>query len=152
MARQCIFCPNKANSKEHLWPDWILRRLKISRPMLHVRAASPAKIIPRAEILIKCVCETCNHGWMHDLEDLNIPIIGSMMEDNSMHLTLEHQRAVVRWAIKTSMVQDAIDTRNRKLFYTGPERFALRSNTSLPNYTSVWLGRSSPQNACVRRV
>jgi len=80
---------------------------------------------------------------MHDLENLNIPIIGCLMEDKAMGLTIDAQRTIVRWAITKAMVQDAMDTRNRSLFYTEPERAALRSNTRLPVYTNVWLGRSS---------
>ncbi len=92
---------------------------------------------------MKCVCEPCNGGWMHDLEDLNIPIIGCLMQDLALPLNSDQQLAVSRWAVKTSMVQDAIDRRKRRLFYTASERVALRSNTALPAYTRIWLGRSS---------
>jgi hypothetical protein len=143
MPRQCLFCENKADSNEHLWPRWILRRLKIDRPMRHSIGGRPSKIVPRAEIKIKCVCQPCNRGWMHDLENLNIPIIGCLMEDIGIPLSSEQQTTVAKWAVKTAMVQDAIYTRKRELFYTGSERLAVRSNTGLPDYTSVWLGRSS---------
>jgi hypothetical protein len=143
VARQCIFCDNTADSKEHLWPAWILKRLNIKRPMLHTLGRYPAKIVPRTELEIRCVCALCNNGWMHDLEDLNIPIVGCLMEDMSVPLGFEQQSTVARWAVKTAMCQDAIDTRNRVLFYSTSERLALRSNTGIPSYTRIWLGRSS---------
>ena len=135
MPRLCIFCENKADSNEHLWPQWILRRLKIDRPMRHSRGLQPERIIPRAEIKIRCVCERCNGGWMHDLENSNIPLFGCLMEDIAMPLNREQQLSLARWAIKTAMVQDAINTHNRELFYTVSERLAVRHNTGLPAYS-----------------
>jgi hypothetical protein len=111
--------------------------------MRHAIGGKPARIIPRTEIKIKCVCKPCNQGWMHDLETLNIPIVGCLMEDVSMPLSSEQQSTVARWAVKTSMVQDAIHTRKRALFYTTLERAALRVDATIPPHTLVWLGRSS---------
>jgi len=80
---------------------------------------------------------------MHDLENLNIPIIGCLMEDIAMSLDAQQQATVARWAIKTAMVQDAIYTRTRSLFYNESERIAVKADSALPSDTIVWLGRSS---------
>jgi hypothetical protein len=143
MARQCIFCSNPADSKEHVWPAWILRQLDIDRPMRHKLGRNPAKIVPKAELQVRCVCNTCNQGWMHDLEELNKPIIGKLLEGIAMSLDTTQQFTVARWAVKTSMIQDAMDTRNRQMFYTALEHTAIRSKSAIPENTAVWLGKYS---------
>ena len=80
---------------------------------------------------------------MSDLENLNIPIIGCLMQDITVPLGSDQQRSIAKWAVKTSMVQDAIIARKRELFFTKSERLTLRINTGFPLYTRVWLGRSS---------
>ena len=62
---------------------------------------------------------------------------------HTVPLSLAQQSVVARWAVKTAMVQDAIYTRKRELFYTESERLAVRFNRGLPVYTVIWLGRSS---------
>jgi hypothetical protein len=111
--------------------------------MRHSLGSQPERIVPRAELEVRCVCNTCNGGWMHDLEELNIPLIGCLMQDLALHLDRKQQQLIAKWAIKTSMVQDAIYTKSRTLFYTALEREAARRNTSLPEFTRVWLGRLS---------
>lgn len=111
--------------------------------MRHSLGGEPHRTVPRAELEVRCVCDRCNCGWMHDLEDLNIPLIGCLMQDVALRLDRDQQQLIARWAIKTSMVQDAIYTKKRTLFYTTSEREAARCNTSLPEFTRVWLGRLS---------
>src|SRR5882672_10108178 len=111
--RQCLFCDQAANSKEHVWPSWILEKLKIDRPIQHVIGKKEPKILPKAEIQIRCVCEDCNNGWMSRLETENMPIIGPLMHDISIPLSLERQRSVALWAVKTAMVGDAVNKRDR---------------------------------------
>jgi hypothetical protein len=93
---------------------------------------------------IGCVChKTCNNGWMQKVEDLNIPIVGAIMCDIAFMLDAEQQVAVSRWAVMKAMVQDAIETRARSMFYTLEERYAMRETQTIPANTRVWLGRCS---------
>lgn len=92
---------------------------------------------------------------MSRLEELNIPVIGPMLDGAEAILDREQQLGLTRWALKTAMVQDAIrsnqpdDKRsvyrhpNHELFYSTSERHALRDDRGFPTYTNVWLGRSS---------
>jgi hypothetical protein len=111
--------------------------------MRHKLGRHPAKIVPKAELQVRCVCDTCNKGWMNGLEKLNKPMIGCLMEDIALSLDQQQQDAVARWAVKTSMVQDAMATRNRQMFYTVSEHRALRSGSAIPENTAIWLGRYS---------
>jgi hypothetical protein len=141
--RQCLFCDQVANSREHVWPAWVLRKLKITRPMRHIIGKQSVKILPKAELLIKCVCKSCNGGWMHDLEDESLPTISPLMHDISIRLNLERQNTIARWAVKTAMVGDAIDKKTRDGFYSREECEQLRLNSSLPERLFIWLGRYS---------
>jgi hypothetical protein len=39
-------------------------------------------IVPDPEQTVRTVCSVCNNGWMHNLEDANIPLIGKMFDDD----------------------------------------------------------------------
>lgn len=78
---------------------------------------------------------------MNDLENLNRPVIGCLMQDISLSLNSAQLEMVARWALKTAMIQDAIDTRNRATFYSKTECEQLRQTSSVAPVTRVWLGR-----------
>jgi hypothetical protein len=141
--RKCLFCDQAANSREHVWPSWILEKLNIRTPMHHVIGKGEPKILPKAELKIRCVCKTCNEGWMSTLETANIPLIGSLMQDFAIPLTVEKQRIMVTWAVKTAIVADAIDKKTRDGFYSREECKQLRLNSSLPDRLFIWLARYS---------
>src|SRR5262250_2964287 len=100
--KACLFCDKEADSLEHLWPHWILRRLGM-KPIRQKFGKRPAKVIPHSWLEIRCVCEKdCNNGWMADLEKENVPIIGEMMENRSLTLDEAQQPSLVAWAMKTA--------------------------------------------------
>jgi len=80
---------------------------------------------------------------MHNLENVSIPIIGCLMEDVTFSLDRIQQATVARWTVKTAMVQDAIFTRPRELFFSTSERLGIRYDRGIPDFTRIWLGRSS---------
>jgi hypothetical protein len=46
----CIFCTNPANSKEDMFPQWILRRVKTGEPMVHRKPNRPVKISQSSKV------------------------------------------------------------------------------------------------------
>jgi len=50
------------------------------------------------------------------------------------------QSTLARWAVKTAMVLEAIDS-NRPWFYSEAERQLMRAAISLPQRTSVWVAK-----------
>lgn len=142
--RKCLFCENKADTKEHVWPVWILTLLRNNRRSdLHGRIGKrPFKFSgPAPDLEIKCVCDPCNSGWMSTLETQNRPIIGPLLQDIALPLNRLEQTSIARWAVKSAMVMEA-STPKRAFFYTRPEREQLRAGT-LPSATFVWIGRYS---------
>lgn len=145
MARQsqCLFCSRQAGSREHLWAAWIHERMPRREPIRISFAERPVTISNNPEITVKTVCRTCNNGWMSSLEAECIPLIGSLMQDVAAPLDPSQQSLLSRWALKTAMVLDSTNTRARSLFYQRSECENLRLNSTIPDRTRVWIGRSS---------
>jgi len=144
--RTCIFCDNPAGNREHLWAKWIHQRHDFG-PLKMDRYDQEQVIIPDPEFKVKSVCHSCNNGWMSDLENISIPIIGSMFNDLSITLDGDMQRKVAEWTIKTAMVLDS--TRPRAAgarFYPKPDCVAIKERLILPEHTRVWIGRSDEKH------
>jgi hypothetical protein len=139
--RQCLFCDNTANSREHFWPKWILESLGQSRPIQGYRKTQ--KLAFRGPVQFRGVCASCNNGWMCDLEGTVRPALGPMLHDVSRHLDETEQRAIGLWAIKTAMVLE-LGLLNRSRFFTREECEQFRLSRTIPARTMVWLERMHP--------
>ncbi len=141
MPRQCIFCPNPANSKEHLWPEWALKSIGRHRPIVRRTHGVPGKEF-QSPISVKHVCRECNSGWMSALESDIKSYVQPMLHGVALALTKEQQAAICAWALKTAMVlQATTEAKNR--FYTRAERESLRLSSAIPRRSLAWLGRFS---------
>jgi hypothetical protein len=138
----CIFCDRQAGSREHLWPAWIHRRLPKRESIRITFANRPIAISNNPEITVKTVCGACNGGWMSDLEERCIPVIGNLMQDISLPLDTSQQTLLATWTMKTAMVLDSTNTRDRSAFYAKSECENLRLSSTIPDGTKVWIGRS----------
>ncbi|MGH9454967.1 MAG: hypothetical protein ACRD2O_13445, partial [Terriglobia bacterium] len=141
--RQCIFCNNKANSREHAWPQWVLQKLPNVERLRHHIGESPEILLDKPELKIKCVCSDCNQGWMSRLEDASKPIIGALTDDISLWLDTVQQSQVAIWCMKTAMVVEQVNARKRTPCYDQMEREELRLTSAIPIQTLMWLGRCS---------
>jgi hypothetical protein len=64
----CIFCPNDANSKQDMFPRWILTLVQTRYPLYRKVGDKPATVTEDQEVRLPCVCMKCNNGWMSRLE------------------------------------------------------------------------------------
>lgn len=144
--RSCLFCGGRANSVEHVWPTWVLRRLRrprVSQVVGH-RGDTPVQwtgIDPA--VRVRCLCRTCNQGWLSALEVAARPVIGSLIQDIAMSLDLEQQRTAAAWAMKMSMMIEGTRrvTSANALFYSKSQREAFRIRRSIPIGSTIWIGR-----------
>lgn len=98
-----------------------------------------------AHIRVKYLCETCNNGWMSDLEKEAQPVIRPLMNDISVPLDRWQQYLIALWTIKTAMVFECtIPARER--FYSKADRDRLLTAFAPPDGTSMWLGRFERSN------
>jgi hypothetical protein len=112
--RLCLFCENPANSKEHLFPDWLnsLFPTEVIGPSTAERfSATPETFqvkswttLKAASETIREVCSTCNNGWMARLEARAKPLLMPMAGGAAQLLDPAQQIIVATWAAKTIMV------------------------------------------------
>jgi hypothetical protein len=141
--RQCLFCGKPADSKEHLWSEWILKSLKSRNPIVQELGKARASKPFTGAVTIKCVCTECNNGWMSKLEARIKPLVGSLMQDISTSLDIGQQKDVSLWALKTAMLVEATKSQDIVRCYQRADCEQLRLSSSVPPRTRIWLGRFS---------
>ena len=108
--------------------------------MVKAISGLPTKIQKGSAVLrIRTVCDTCNNGWMSQLEEDAIPVLRPLLLDFQIPLSSEQQVLLAVWAMKTGMVLDSIHKHAH--FYQKDERKNLRENRILPAGTVIWIGR-----------
>ena len=76
-------------------------------------------------------CETCNNGWMSDLETLVQPVIEPMIRGQAKTLTFSDCRTAAEWMVKTSIMFEYFQNRTRR-YFTRRDRIAIATTRSLP--------------------
>src|SRR5215469_2737801 len=83
--KQCVFCGTPGVTKEHVWGKWLkpyIPRTMINYRKFHVSQDGQIPDVkeelragdPRS-LSVKCVCRTCNGGWMGDLQEAAKPVM-----------------------------------------------------------------------------
>jgi hypothetical protein len=136
---ECLFCTNPADSREDMWPLWILRRVNTRETIRRtIGEKAPYHTVSR-KIRIKSVCTKCNNEWMSNLETECIPLLGSLLEDISLNLDSHYQLLASLWATKIAMVLDSVEGHSR--FYLKTECEQFKNNKIIPIGTMIWTGR-----------
>ncbi len=147
--RKCLFCNEDANSKEHVWPQWILRLPPARRPVRQ-RLGTGKEVTYSGDFKLKGVCSTCNNGWMSELETEAKPILGPIVQDLSIQLDLEDQTKIARWAFKTAIVLEGTKERSMKRYFESGLGPGLRTSGHILGRTMIWIGRSSESGLYAR--
>ncbi len=108
MAPICLFCDNTADTVEHLWPDWLNDVLPnyadttyTHRTVNGVRQWGSKRA---ANLTVKVVCESCNTGWMSDLEGEAKLLLTEPIRARKIALDKPQQRTIAKWAVKTAII------------------------------------------------
>jgi hypothetical protein len=88
---------------------------------------------------VGCVYQTCNNGWMSQLEGQVKPVIESILDDQVKAVDVSSQAIIAVWAVKTAMTLEALDS-HRKRFYTNDQQRELMVS-AIPERTSVWIAK-----------
>jgi hypothetical protein len=101
---RCIFCGERANSREHAIPAWISKRLGIKAFMVSGKGnLKPIRHkISFASFRAKIFCRDCNTHFKH-LEDRAIPLLEPMARGWPVGLGLTSQRTLALWGAKTGV-------------------------------------------------
>ena len=141
--RKCMFCGERASSKEDAWPLWLVRMFPISSGVeveAHRKDAEPTSWRQRGHFAkAKFACRACNNGWMSSLENQAKPSIQALLFDTRSTLDPADRETVARWVMKTAMVFEAVG--GRGWFYSSEERSTLRSGRIPTGYTAFWAAK-----------
>jgi hypothetical protein len=86
---------------------------------------------------VRRVCEECNTGWMHELEEVARPVLLPLMAGRRTALAPIEQEVIAVWAIKTALMCEFIHPRTRSASETH-FRFLYERLEPTPN-GHVWL-------------
>ncbi|WP_406484875.1 hypothetical protein [Streptomyces sp. NBC_01563] len=109
MAHLCVYCGSRANSDEHVVPQWLTAEMPpwydLNDSQRTILASGKMRWIshPFGTTTVR-VCARCNSGWMSDLEgqvkDFLLPMLFGMKES----LTRTEQQILATWVWKTLMM------------------------------------------------
>jgi hypothetical protein len=151
-AGACIFCGKvRKLTEEHLLGKW-LKELFIAAGLpiggAYSKLGFVGEDIPRSERLyptalfeqtVRAVCETCNNGWMSQLEGAVQPFLGAMiLRGQQTRLTRHDQRHLAAWAVKTLLVSQRMQPDKRVIPDSVYDEF-YKAQTPADKHM-VWLG------------
>ncbi len=85
------------------------------------------------------VCQECNTGWMHELEESAKPVLRNLIQGDSRKLKFWRQTLGGTWAVKTAMVWDSVVPRAHTIPRT--VLHTLHRTQRLNLRQQVWIGR-----------
>jgi hypothetical protein len=114
----CVFCGRPGGNVEHIIAQWLIDRMQAREYPIVVglRREDSLKSRPAHRLntyTTKCVCETCNNGWMSELESWSQRNLGSLVEPDWPKLAAEmlkhglsENEQLARWSLKTAITMD----------------------------------------------
>ncbi len=146
-----MFCENTPVTLEHVWPDWVRRNVFPDEgPRRHVAAVNDEPIrewtAPPATLKAKIVCESCNSGWMSDIEKHVAPLLTPMANGEAVKLLAEDQLWIGRWALKTGLVFNYVMKPEEGVNPAFCHGFYKHLEAAFPA-TYVWLISCDPRDA-----
>ena len=137
---RCIFCDEKANSREHAIPAWMSKRLGI-KVFLHnvqwVELTPRKQPISFASHRARIFCKGCNQHFKH-LEDAAIPLLVPMAKGRSVVLEKKSQHLLALWATKTAIALIAATAVELRDFVPIEHRRLVREKGLPPD--DCWVG------------
>ncbi len=150
-----MFCGNRPVTAEHVWPEWLAKCLPTEKGT-HYRVVESREGATSIEerghrypitVEAKCVCETCNSGWMAELEQSAAPILEPLVRGDTTNARGKpwrwrewRQSIAATWALKTAMMLEHADTEELR---TIPKRLyePFYAFQRPPHTTQVWVAR-----------
>lgn len=112
--KHCVFCNtpinNKNRGKEHVFPLWLLKYLKIENVVIEPTHFTKKMTVVSTRkhtlnnLLAGEVCSACNNGWMSHLEDEAMPILKLLIKGEITIIDLDDKKRQIlaRWCAKTA--------------------------------------------------
>jgi len=115
MARACIFCGGTPLTKEHLWPNWLRRKIQVA-PFPHrlkqeIDGTASRDVSfehPPFDQQVRAVCASCNNGWMAQVEGRAKLLLEPLLGFSGRSLHRRQQRELATWALMKAIVFDQL--------------------------------------------
>jgi hypothetical protein len=113
--KRCAFCRQPGVTREHVWPQWLLRLVESPGKSLlgvaHQVRNSSGELVEKSiirmwessklDLTVRAVCAACNNGWMSTLESRSMIVMRPLIEGRRVVLDQQDQILVAFWAQKT---------------------------------------------------
>src|SRR6266498_2587959 len=116
MVKKCAFCRRNADSREHIFSDWMLEMLPPGeRYQFTERVVKRNEFVRyhgrKVQIKAKVVCWQCNNGWMSALEGCLKKAIGHILFDDTRIaiLTPTETATIAAFGFKTLVIANHKD-------------------------------------------
>jgi hypothetical protein len=106
-----------------------------------ILGANDPVTFPGKYVKSRCVCKTCNEGWMSGLESGTAPILKPLISDSPCTLDYIQQLALSVWTTKTTMVYECAKEKRKAAFYSPANRQHLLTWSTPPPDSLIWIGR-----------
>lgn len=160
--RICPFCGARAQTKEHVWPQWLREYppYQLMRTGRHGQRFHQTEYVPDrgaltlrqqhiAEFLpnvVADVCEGCNNGWMSVMEAQVRALIGPLMQPGTAAspppLDYGTQTLLAAWFSKCAYGYSAATLSEPNRPWTLDQFNALRERKAPAAHARIWIGRS----------
>jgi hypothetical protein len=149
--RLCIFCGEPANSREHIFAEWLHPYLPKNDEQNH---ASRFIVMDRDQDVVtdkrrsgeghsgrlKVVCADCNTGWMSRLQNQTKPFLLPMVRGKQIPLFIRQQQLLSAWATMFVMVVEQRENDSRVVACSQEERTSFMETRRTPATWKVWVG------------
>jgi hypothetical protein len=144
MKRKCAFCDNDAESGEHLWDDWINKRLpkktKFNSSKRLAIGSDPIKFVSSGlNEKIPVVCTPCNSGWMSEItSQIRQRFSETILSQEPTSLAAKDAALLAAFAFMKAAVKDYCYSGD-DTFFSAALRSRFKDSLSVPPSTRMWI-------------
>lgn len=141
-SRVCVFCGGSPLTREHVLPQWLKPLVPFEdKTGIGLGGGRRRTIpIPPSERTARAFCESCNTGWMSDLEGITQPILTPLIlgHPEPHQLDVSALETIALWAAKTVLTCQFVNPPNRRYVPQAACRW-MGEHQSPPPGTRVWI-------------
>lgn len=149
---ECAFCPNSANSREHVFSQWmstVLPGKKIIRKFDDAGLPATVRFAGDIDIQAKVVCADCNSWLGENIENIHAkPAMKDLiLGKRGIPISATRARSIALFAFKTAIVVDHMSRNMPSRFFHPEIRRAFRARLEIPPTVMMWMVHSPPGGA-----
>jgi hypothetical protein len=143
-AQRCVFCGRSPTTHEHIYPRrWHKYMLspRTAKNEVAIEIRYPKRLEwasfkspPMRDWQPKCVCGSCNNGWMRQLEQCLDPLMSRLLQAKRASLSDADVAALAMWAIMKVMVVHHRATRAKQ------RRTMFKQQKAPQDWWAMWIG------------